>query len=207
MGGFVCRFCNCDSEGDNGSLSLEISIRNRIIIVYVCHDCYSHLSGSAIIRLKGRFGQLPLRRFDTRILESFQSERLQAGKKKLKSEKIVGNKPATINRHVAILKHMFTKAVEWDMVEEDVSKRIHRVKLLEEQNARLRYLATEECNRLIEACDKHLQPIVMTALHTGMRKGEILKLKWENEDLKHGFILLNRTKNGERREIYPLARP
>ena len=152
-------------------------------------------------QLKERFGQLPLRRFDTRILESFQSERLQAGKKKLKSEKIVGNKPATINRHVAILKHMFTKAVEWDMVEEDASKRIHRVKLLEEQNARLRYLATEECNRLIDACDKHLQPIVMTALHTGMRKGEILKLKWENIDLKHGFILLDRTKNGERREI------
>jgi hypothetical protein len=50
MGGFVCRFCNCDSEGDNGSLSLEISIRNRKIIVYVCHDCYSHLTGSAIIR-------------------------------------------------------------------------------------------------------------------------------------------------------------
>jgi hypothetical protein len=31
-------------------MSLEISIRNRKIIVYVCHDCYSHLTGSAIIR-------------------------------------------------------------------------------------------------------------------------------------------------------------
>lgn len=34
-----------------------------------------------------------------------------------------------------------------------------------------------------------------------MRKGEILSLKWDNVDLKHGFILLDRTKNGERREI------
>jgi uncharacterized protein YlaI len=50
MGGFVCRFCNGDSDGDNGSVSLEISIRNRKIIVYVCQDCYSHLTGSAIIR-------------------------------------------------------------------------------------------------------------------------------------------------------------
>ena len=50
MGGFVCRFCNCDSESDNGSVSLEISIRNRKIIVYVCQDCYSHLTSSVIIR-------------------------------------------------------------------------------------------------------------------------------------------------------------
>ena len=41
----------------------------------------------------------------------------------------------------------------------------------------------------------------MTALNTGMRKGEVLGLKWENVDLKHGFVLLERTKNGERREI------
>ena len=152
-------------------------------------------------QLKERFGSLPLRRFDTRLLDAYQSERLQAGKKKLKSEEITGNKPGTINRHITILKHMFTKASEWDMVEEEVSKRVHKVKLLEEQNARLRYLAKDECDRLIEACDKHLKPIVITALHTGMRKGEILNLKWDNVDLKHGFILLDRTKNGERREI------
>jgi integrase len=34
-----------------------------------------------------------------------------------------------------------------------------------------------------------------------MRKGEILNLKWDNVDLKHGFILLDVTKNGDRREI------
>ena len=50
MGGFVCRFCNGISESDNGTMSLEINIRNRKIIIYVCRDCYSHLIGSAIIR-------------------------------------------------------------------------------------------------------------------------------------------------------------
>ena len=39
------------------------------------------------------------------------------------------------------------------------------------------------------------------ALNTGMRKGKILKLKWDQVDLKHGFILLDITKNGERREV------
>ena len=112
-----------------------------------------------------------------------------------------GNKPATVNRHIATIKHMFRKAVEWDMVEEDTLKKISRVHLLEENNMRLRFLSQSECISLIDVCDSHLKPIVITALNSGMRKGEILSLKWDNVDLQHGFILLDITKNGERREI------
>lgn len=53
----------------------------------------------------------------------------------------------------------------------------------------------------MDSCDSHLQPIVTMALNTGCRKSEILNLRWDQVDLKHGFILLDRTKNGERREI------
>ena len=54
---------------------------------------------------------------------------------------------------------------------------------------------------LFDCCASHLKPIVTVALHTGMHRGEILNLKWEQVDVKHGFILLEITKNGERREI------
>ena len=50
MSGFICRFCNGISDNDNGTMSLEISIRNRKIIVYVCLDCYAHLAESVIVR-------------------------------------------------------------------------------------------------------------------------------------------------------------
>lgn len=43
--------------------------------------------------------------------------------------------------------------------------------------------------------------IVRVALHTGMRLSEILGLKWEQLDLRHSFILLDVTKNGERRQL------
>jgi len=143
-----------------------------------------------IKQLAEALGSLPLRRFNSMLLEQYQTERLQKG-----------DKPATVNRLIATISHMFTKAVEWNMVEEETLKRIRKVKLLPENNRRLRYLSKEECHSLINACDNHLKPILVTALNTGMRKGEILSLKWDNVDLKHGFILLDITKNGERREI------
>lgn len=141
-------------------------------------------------QLDGEFGSYRLRQFTTKLVELFQT-------RKIREEK----KPATINRHLATLKHMFTKAVDWNMVEEGVLKRIRKVKLHEEHNRRLRYLAKEECQELIKSCNAHLKPIVVTALNTGMRKSEILSLKWDNVDLRHGFILLDVTKNGERREV------
>jgi integrase len=143
-----------------------------------------------VIQLVSQFGHYPLRRFDTRMLEQYQTERLQKG-----------NKAGTVNRHLSIMKHMFTKAIDWNMVEDETLKRVRKAKLLEENNRRLRYLSKEECQALINNCDNHLKPIVTMALNTGMRKGEILSLKWDNVDLRHGFILLDITKNGERREI------
>ena len=144
-----------------------------------------------IAALVERYGNIPLRRFNTPLVEQLQTELI--GK---------GHKNAYINKVLNTLKAMFTKAVEWEMVESDVLKRVRRVKGLVE-NRRLRYLSVEECQRLIDVCDAHLKPIVITALNSGMRRGEILKLKRESLDLTHGFILLNSqdTKNGERREI------
>ncbi len=74
-----------------------------------------------------------MRHFSPLLLEQYQTEKMQKG-----------NKPATINRHIATLKHMFTKAVECDILEEEVLKRIRKVKNLEENNRRLKYLSKEE---------------------------------------------------------------
>ncbi|RLA93057.1 hypothetical protein DRO22_02925 [Candidatus Bathyarchaeota archaeon] len=88
---------------------------------------------------------------------------------------------------------MFTKAVKWEMVEEETFKKIRRVKLLEKNNRRLRYLTKDECQELINIC-KPLKPIVITALNASIRKNEILNLKWNQVNLKPGFILLDITK-------------
>ena len=87
------------------------------------------------------------------------------------------------------------------MASEETLKQVRNVRFLKENNKRLRFLDVNECKRLISCCSKHLKPIVITALNTGMRRGEILSLKWEQVDLKHGYISLRDTKSGEGRDI------
>ena len=135
------------------------------------------------------FGNLDVKDLNTRMIEQWQTQRLKS------------NKPATVNRVLACLKHMVNKGVQWEMASEETLKKVRNVKLLEENNERLRFLTVEECQTLIDCCQAHLKPVVTIALHTGMSRDEILGLKWEHVDLNHGFILLDTTKNGERKEI------
>lgn len=54
---------------------------------------------------------------------------------------------------------------------------------------------------LLSACHPRLYPLVTCALMTGMRKGEILALNWENVDLGTGIIYVIESKSGKPREI------
>jgi integrase len=70
---------------------------------------------------------------------------------------------------------------------------------------RLRYLEADEIGRLLEASresrNRYLAPVVVLAVHTGMRKGEILGLEWERVDLSSARITLYETKSGKPRGV------
>ena len=78
-------------------------------------------------------------------------------------------------------------------------RRKGRSLILKENNKRLRFLNETEIKGLLEACLPHLRPVVETAILTGMRRGEILSLKWDQ--IRGGFIYLERTKTNEARQI------
>ena len=145
---------------------------------------------SFIKKLMKTFGNIRLDDFNLILIENMQSEIM-------KNNLSV----AYANRLTAILKRMFTKALDWEMISEETLKKIRAVKLIKGEVRRLRYLSEDEAQRLIDNCDNNLKSIVITALNTGMRKSEILKLTWDRVDLKNRLILLDKTKNGERREI------
>lgn len=92
-------------------------------------------------------------------------------------------KPATVNRIMCRLRHMFNRAVDWELLDQSPMRGI---KFLPENNARLRYLTLEECQLLIDSCKApHLRGIVTVALHTGMRSGEIRNLQWEGSGFRY----------------------
>jgi len=111
---------------------------------------------------------------------------------------------ATANRYLAALSHAFTIAArEWQWLEENPVLKVAR---LPEPPGRVRFLDESERERLLASCksskNPHLHPVVLLAISTGMRKGEILGLKWADVDLEKGHLVLHKTKNRERRGIH-----
>ena len=111
--------------------------------------------------------------------------------------------PATVVRYMAALSHAFTIAVkEWGWMEDSPMRKVTKPR---EPRGRVRFLSDEERVRLLESCKEssspYLYPVVVLALSTGMRSGEIMGLTWDNVDLNRGRAILHETKNGERRAV------
>jgi integrase len=126
---------------------------------------------------------------------------------------------ATVNRYLATLSHMFTLAVkEWRLVDRNPVRDISKKK---EARGRVRFLSDNERDALLAACAKSDWPplhlLVMLAISTGARRGELIKLKWDNVYLrvreagvdprtgeKHtalGHAIVHGTKNGDSRTL------
>jgi integrase len=119
-----------------------------------------------------------------------------------KAERLTHVDPATVNKELNCLKAMLNKAVAWQHLN---TNPLAGMALLKEPPGRLRYLSLEEKDRLLDACtvSPYLRPLVTLAIYTGMRRGELLGLRWGDVDLKRRTISLHQTKNNERR-VLPL---
>jgi integrase len=108
---------------------------------------------------------------------------------------------STVRRYLFALSHMYTIGVrEWNWIEDNPVMKVSKPK---EPRGRIRFLADEERDRLLESCkeskNRHLYTVVVLALSTGGRKNELLSLQWKDVDFKRGMITFHETKNGERR--------
>jgi integrase len=110
-----------------------------------------------------------------------------------------GAAPATINKELGTVRHVFNVAIrEWEWCRDNP---MHRVAMEKVHNARDRWLTEDEETRLLGAAPAWLQEIILFALHTGMRRGEILALNWADVDLTRGVLVVMKSKNQERRTI------
>ena len=112
-------------------------------------------------------------------------------------------KPATLNRHIAAIKTMFSKAMEWGKATGNPAL---KVKLYSENNARVRFLEKGEIAALLAASPEWLRPIIIVAVCSGMRKAEVLGLTWDDVDLQNMVLRVRDSKNGSSRFV-PMSLP
>jgi len=108
-----------------------------------------------------------------------------------KQARIVDVSPATVNPEVALLKHMFNLAETWGAFRS--TNRVRMVKLFDEDIVRV--LNLEEEGRLLSHCSPYLQDLILFAINTGLRAGDILNLRWEEVDLETS-VIIRRTASG-----------
>ena len=128
------------------------------------------------------------------------ADRIRAFVAKRQSE---GASNSTINRSLAALRHMFYLAVEDKKLRTDD---VPHFPMLKEPAARKGFLEHDRYARLGQELPEYLRPVLTMGYYTGMRRGEILALRWENVSLLDGQVRLDpgATKNDEPRVI-PLA--
>jgi len=134
------------------------------------------------------FGNLPMKELNQQKVEKFLAERME--------EKHLS--PATRNRHLAHLSSLFNRGKEWGLITDNPAQGI---KPLRENGARTRFLDKEEIQLLLEAATEEFRPILLTALHTGMRRGEIIELRWPDVDFRNRIITIQDSKSGKKRMI------
>jgi integrase len=106
--------------------------------------------------------------------------------------------PGTIQKEMAVLKHALKLAVEWELLRENaaIGVRLPRV-----PEGRTRYLTPAELKAVLEAAPEWMRAPIALAAFTGMRRGELLSLRWLDVDIPNRRVYLPETKNGTLRVV------
>jgi len=141
------------------------------------------------------FGETPLFKIDKGMVHKYVLAR-QSERRKIKD--------ATINRDISVLRHLLYWALDQSWIDKNP---LARIKMLRERRTKRPVLTLAEETPLLKACQEHTREMVIAALDTGMRRGEVLNQLWEDVDLERRLLYVTRSKTpeGEAREI-PLTR-
>lgn len=113
--------------------------------------------------------------------------------------------PASVNRYHSALASVITWAIKRRIAPKGYVHPCRSVESRPENNARTRFLSDDERTRLLDACRAAAWPklylLVLMALTTGARRGELLGLHWRDVDLERAVASVGRTKNGDPRML------
>jgi len=158
---------------------------------YMRKDAHSR-DATSIKPLKEFFGGFLLCKITTPLVADYQDERLD------------GVAEATVYQELSLLRRMFNVARKrWQWVKENPVSDGDLQFSIGNRNARDRWLTVEEEQVLLANATNPiwLRLLLTAALHTGMRRGELLALSWKDVDFEARLIRIEKSKNGEKRSV------
>ena len=106
--------------------------------------------------------------------------------------------PGTVNKFRAMLNTIFKRGEEWNLCH---ANPVEKTRSIKNDASRKRYLDREEMAKLVRASSPKFYPILVCVLNTGLRRGEIGDLKWDNVDLENRTLNIVHTKSGKNRQV------
>jgi integrase len=148
-------------------------------------------------RLLQSITYLELQKYRVKLQKTRIKRKIKRGKREIVKEYGLPT-DATVNRYMSCLRHMLTCAVEWEML--TVNPFEGKKSLQQKEKKRERYLNQEEIGRFLKHCKvQHVRDFFVIAVKTGMDRGELLSLKWEQ--FKEGQIYCPEVKTRPERHI------
>ena len=138
------------------------------------------------------FGGLTLRAVNAGHVEEFRRKRSAADPKPSAAE---------LNRERSLLSAVFNMAFRHGLV--DVNQ-VARVRPLREDNALDRWLTPQEVERILDKAEEWVRPLVVFAVNTGLRVGELCALRWEDVESNPGFIRVGAESKGHKARYVPI---
>ena len=159
------------------------------------------------------FGEKPLSKIATFDIERYKKQRLTQHSNRGKSHYVKGElvksgvtsaskltSAGTVNREIAVLSHIFSKACEWGWLQHSPVK----MKRLKESSGRIVYLTIDQLLNLKECAKldahKYIYPFILISSETSMRASEIFSIRREHVDLQKHTIYIPKAKAGAREQ-------
>jgi integrase len=152
-----------------------------------------HVERYILKTLKAYFGKYRVSGLTVEDAEKYKTKRSQSVR------------PATVNRGLTVAKHVLAKAVEWEMIAENPFRGVRNLGVPRRDE---RVLSADEEIKLLATCDqvrsRLLRPLVVLALNSGMRRGELLSLEWSRVDFDQRAIRITNAKSSAGNRVIPM---
>jgi integrase len=140
------------------------------------------------------FSEMPIGQITKNDIARYRKHRHEEHRRKQKGDDQKTLSETTINRDVEVIRHILFWAADEGII---AANPIARIRMVRERGKRRPVMSVAEEMKLLEACSKHLRQIVIMALDTGMRRGELLNQKVEHVDFERNVLSVTHSKTAE----------